>query len=57
MRVKEFIETLEKFDENAELVIKVDGSYITPQMKEDIVHYQHDYNGVSYRDIAIVLSK
>ncbi len=56
MRIKDFIETLSQYDPNIELVIDVEGKYITPKVKRDIVTFKHEYNGVLYKDEAVVLT-
>lgn len=57
MRIRDFIETLNQFDPDIELVIDVDGKYITPAIKNEVVHFKHEYTGTAYRDDAIVLSE
>lgn len=57
MRIKDFIETLQEYDQNIELVINVDGEFITPSINRKVVHFKHDYSGIAYKDDAIVLTK
>ena len=57
MKIRDFIEELSRFDQDIELVIDVDGDFITPSMSREVVHFKHDYSGTSFRDLAIVLSK
>ncbi len=57
MRISDFIETLKQYDQDTELVIDVDGTYITPAVDRKIVHFKHEYSGTSFTDNAIVLSK
>ena len=57
MKIKDFIEELSRFDQDIELVIDVDGDFITPSMSREVVHFKHDYSGTSFKDLAIVLSK
>ena len=57
MRIKDFIEKLEQFDPETEVVINVDGDFISPKMKKDIVMFKHNYSGVSFKDDCVVLSK
>ncbi|WP_155951050.1 hypothetical protein [Pseudobutyrivibrio sp. MD2005] len=57
MRIKDFIETLSQYDENIELVINVDGKFITPSVNREVVHFKHEYTGTSYKDSAVVLAK
>ncbi len=56
MRIKDVIEKLSKYDPDIEVVVGVDGDFFSPNFKRDIVSYKHNYNGVSYKDEAIVLS-
>ena len=56
MRIKDLIEELSQYDQNIELVVNVDGEYVSPKMKRDCVMFKHHYNGVAYRDNAVVLS-
>ncbi|MCR4830680.1 MAG: hypothetical protein K5883_04425 [Pseudobutyrivibrio sp.] len=48
---------LNQFDPNTELVIDVDGSFVSPIVKRDIVYYKHKYSGIAFTDEAIVLSE
>ena len=57
MRLKDFIETLSQYDPDTELVIDLDGKFVTPSISREVVHYKHDYSGASYKDTAVVLSK
>lgn len=57
MRLADFIETLKQYDPDTELVIDLDGKFITPSVNKKIVHYKHEYSGTSFIDNAIVLSK
>ncbi len=57
MRIRDFIETLNQFDPDIELVIDVNGKFITPSVKREVVHYKHEYTGTSYKDEAVVLAK
>ncbi len=57
MRIVDFIETLKQFDPDTELVIDLDGNFITPAIAKKIVHFKHDFSGTSFKDNAIVLSK
>jgi hypothetical protein len=57
MRIKDFIETLNQFDPDTELVIDVEGSFCSPKIQRDIVMYKHHYTGTTFTDEAIVLSK
>lgn len=57
MRIKDFMDVLNQFDPNTELVIDVDGSFVSPIVQRDIVYYKHKYSGIAYTDEAIVLSK
>ena len=57
MRIKDFIEKLEQFDPETEIVINCDDEFISPKMKKDIVMFKHNYSGVSFKDDCIVLSK
>ena len=56
MRIKDVIEKLSKYDQNLELVVDVDGEFFSPNFKRDIVPFKHAFNGVAYKDEAIVLS-
>ncbi|MBR5637309.1 MAG: hypothetical protein IKW81_10310 [Pseudobutyrivibrio sp.] len=56
MRIKDVIETLNQYDPNTELVINVEGEYISPEVKRDFVTFKHRYNGVLYKDEAVVLT-
>ena len=56
MRIKDLIEELSQFDQETELVVNVGGEYVSPKMKRDCVMFKHNYNGVAYRDNAVVLS-
>lgn len=55
MKIKDFIEKLNEYDENIEIVIKTSKGYSTPKVKKDIVKYKHDYSGIEFIDDAIVL--
>ena len=55
MRIKDFIEKLNEYDENIEIVIKTSKGYSSPKVKKDIVKYKHDYSGTEFIDDAIVL--
>lgn len=57
MRIRDFIETLNQFDPDIELVIDVNGKFITPSVKREVVHYKHEYTGTTYKDEALVLAK
>ncbi len=57
MRVVDLIELLKEQDPNIELVIDVNGKYVTPAIKKSIVHYKHEYSGTTYTDEALVLSE
>ena len=56
MQIKDVIEKLSQYDENLEVVVGVDGDFFSPNFKRDIVSFKHKFNGVSYKDEAIVLS-
>ena len=56
MKIKDLINTLNQFDPETELVIDINGEYISPKVKHDIVPFRHHYNGVFYKDDAVVLS-
>lgn len=56
MKIKDVIKELNQFDQDIELVINVDGKFITPSINRDIVYYKHDFNGCSYTDEAIVMA-
>lgn len=55
MRIKDFIEKLNEYDENIEIVIKTSKGYSSPKVKKDIVKYKHEYSGTEFIDGAIVL--
>ena len=55
MRIRDFIEELNQYDQDIELVIDVNGKFITPSVKKEVVHFKHDYSGSTYKDNAIVL--
>ncbi len=55
MRIKDFIEMLNEYDENIEIVIKTSKGYSSPKVKKDIVKYNHEYSGTEFIDDAIVL--
>lgn len=57
MRIKEFIETLNQYDPDIEIVIDVDGNYVTPILKKSVVNFKHDYSGMCFKDDAIILSE
>lgn len=57
MRIVDLIEKLKQYDPDTELVIDLDGKFITPSIHERIVHFKHEYSGSSFKDDAIVLSK
>ncbi len=57
MKIKDFIAELSKYNENIELVIDINGNYLVPSLKKDIVNFKHEVSGTSYIDEAIVLSK
>lgn len=57
MKIRDVIEELSQFDQDIELVIDVDGEYVTPSMNEIVVHFKHDYSGTSFKDAAVVLAK
>ncbi len=56
MRIKDVIEKLSQYDSNTEIVINVDDHFVCPKIERTIVPYKHDYNGISYKDEAIVFS-
>ncbi len=55
MKIKDLVRTLDQFDPEMELVIDVDGEYVSPEVKRDIVAFRHKFNGVYYKDNAVVL--
>ena len=56
MRIGDFIAYLNELDPNMELVINTGDKYVSPKIKKDVVTYKHGYNGVTYKDDAIVLA-
>ena len=56
MRIKDVIEKLSQYDQDLELVIGVEGDFYSPKLKRDIVPFKHAYNGVAYKDEAVVLT-
>ena len=56
MKIKDVIENLSKYDQNLELVIDVEGEFFSPKLKRDIVPFKHHYNGVMYKDEAVILT-
>lgn len=41
MKIKDLVRTLDQFDPEMELVIDVDGEYVSPEVKRDIVAFRH----------------
>ncbi len=56
MRISDVIEALSQYDPNTEIVIDVDGAFVSPKIKKQVVAFKHNYNGVFYKDDAVVLS-
>jgi 5,10-methylenetetrahydrofolate reductase len=56
MRIRDFINVLSEYDQDVELVINTKDGYFSPQITKEVVTYKHNYNGVTYKDDAIVLS-
>ena len=40
-----------------EIVIDIDGDFVSPKMTEKVVHFKHNYSGMSYKDNAVILTK
>lgn len=57
MKIKDLIEQLNQYDPEIEVVVNIDNSYISPKLTKDIVPFKHNFNGVFYKDDAIVLSE
>ena len=57
MRIRDFIEELNQYDQDIELVIDVDGTFVTPSVNREVVHFKHDFSGIAFKDEAIVLAK
>ncbi len=57
MTIKDFINVLSQYDPDTELVIKTEDAFVSPNIKREVVSFKHKYNGVYYKDNAIVLSE
>ncbi|SDH33055.1 hypothetical protein SAMN05421493_101326 [Pseudobutyrivibrio sp. 49] len=56
MRIRDVIENLSQYDQDLEVVVGVDGDFFSPNFKRDIVLFKHAFNGVAYKDEAVILS-
>lgn len=56
MKIKDFMKTLSSFDPEIELVIDVNGEFVTPSVQDKVVYFKHDYSGTTFKDEAVVLA-